>query len=105
MNVQEFVATTLKEIIAGVREAQENAKHHKAEICPQLQHRSHASDGAHTTVEFDLAVTTEAQTGSTIGGGINVIPFSAAAKTDGRATESNATRIRFSLVVRLPEQV
>ena len=82
MKLQEFVSQTLKEIIAGVKEAQECAASQKAKVSPVLR-RIGVKGGQYETynhqppeyVEFDVAVTSTEGSEKTGGVGIFVAGF------------------------------
>lgn len=116
MDVKQFVQETLQQVIAGVREAQRDAPRHSAAINPPRYRYPPATDrnptGAQehqqqlSTVDFDIAVTSdEAQAGRS-GAGVRVIGiFNAGGQSETSTTASSISRVRFSVPLSLPEQL
>ncbi|MBP7052952.1 MAG: hypothetical protein KBE65_18255 [Phycisphaerae bacterium] len=100
MKLQEFVNESLREIIAGVKEAQEYAKDNNATVNaspPTLRPPI-------KEVEFDVAVTSIEGSQAQAGAGIFVAGLGLGAKGKMDTSNSSATRIRFSVPVCLPHQ-
>ena len=103
MDLKTFIAETVTQIVAGVREAQ------KGEAGGLVNAEGIAVIGGHlincysagifTRVDFDVAVTAETAVGGKAG--IRVAIFSAEGGGDLR--HSTANRVTFSIPVRLPE--
>lgn len=112
MELKDFVSKTLQEIVAGVKEAQENMVE-GGEINPAYP--MIRGGGKHTyltgsngsplqNVEFDVAVT--ATEGKGTKGGIGVFVGSVGLGTQGQSESSNTSisRITFSVPVTFPLQ-
>lgn len=104
MELEDFVATSLRQIIKGIQKAQAepggenvNAAFRHAELAGNLMHAQ--DDGMFTRVDFDVAVT--AETAGKAGAGVKVwsVGFDAGASH----TQNKASRISFSVPVRLPD--
>ena len=99
MRLQEFVSETLREIITGVREAQEYAKDNNVTI--------NAGPGIGAPikeVEFDVAVTSTEGSEAHAGTGIFVAGLGLGAKGKLDSSNSSVTRIKFSVPVCFPRQ-
>jgi len=118
MDLREFVAESLKEIIDGVKEAQSHAAENGAEICPPIgilssgardYLESQATEEKVSFIDYDIAVTAE-ETGEIGGGGkvsVKVASvFSAEGGGEGKVSEkaSSISRLHFSLPVVWPIQ-
>ena len=113
MKLQEFVSETLKEIIAGVKQAQDYAVSQDAKVNPSAKHVGDIksqilvdSDSLEhlQKVEFDVAVTSSEGSETKGGAGIFVaaIGMGVQGKTD---TSSNTvSRVKFSVPIALPIQ-
>ena len=113
MKLREFVSETLKEIIAGVKEAQKYAESERAWVSPRLQ-----TSGGKTSVryvvygtacpieqiEFDVAVTSTEGAATEAGVGVFVAAIGLGAKGKSDASNSSVSRIRFSVPLGLPIQ-
>jgi len=112
MKLQEFVGETLKEIIAGVIEAQEYAAGQNAGVNPRSKHigepRSIRIDDrtreALQNVEFDVAVTSTEGSETKAGAGIFVAAIGLGAQGRTDISSSTVSRIKFSVPVALPMQ-
>jgi hypothetical protein len=100
MELQDFIDETLKQIISGVRSAQESAIELGAKINPRggsvVEMRS---------VHFDIAVNTSE--GAVTKGGIGVVvgPVGSVGSQDqSDVASSSMSRIKFSVPVKLPVQ-
>jgi hypothetical protein len=109
MNIKEFIAETLVQITMGVIEAQNNLKDTGALVNPELNPGQLRWGVGHTlggelvgAVDFDMAV--NATEGTETKGGIGVVAgilsLGSAGKSD--ASTGSATRIKFSVPIRLP---
>ena len=100
MELQDFIAETLKQIISGVRLAQESASELGAKINPR--------GGAMVemrNVHFDVAVST--RKGGETKGGIDVFEGLVGAggfQEQSDAADSAMSRIKFSVPLKLPVQ-
>ena len=106
MDLKEFVATTLVQIIEGVADAQKVAEEMGAVINP----RARATASSVTTgqgqaihlVEFDVALTSIEGRTTSGGGGITVAFVRAGGEKETSATEASVSRVKFSVPVALP---
>ncbi len=113
MKLQEFVTETLREIITGVKEAQQYAGAQGAKINPPSRKLGElksirivdASTGQLLReVEFDVAVTFTEGAGQEGGGGIFVAGLGLGAKAKSETSSSSVSRVRFSVPLSLPVQ-
>ena len=113
MKLQEFVSETLKEIIAGVKEAQKYAASESTLVNPELLATGGTKSGTYQTaymgqppayVEFDVAVTSTEGSATEAGAGIFVAGFGLGAKGKSDESSSSLSRIKFSVPVGLPIQ-
>jgi len=105
MDVKEFVAESLSQILEGVREAQRSdggsdINAYNANSIPGGKNAFAAGQfGTFTLVEFDIAVSAE-----TSGkGGANLKVFGVGIEGGGEHTAGKANRITFAIPVRLPD--
>jgi hypothetical protein len=121
VNLQEFVAQTLIEIAAAVREADEELKasgaivnprsvigagQDKANVYGYIEDRDQKKSlRAVHSVEFDVAVT--AVEGKESKGGIGIVVGSIGLGSQGRSEESSSSvsRIKFKVPIALPNSV
>ena len=116
MELKEFVAETLKQIVGGVKDAQAAVKGEGGEINPPffisgeaakgiLIHREHdiPSGKAVHIVEFDVALTVVEGKGTK--GGIGVFVGPVGIGTQGQSSSENASvsRIKFQVPITLPQ--
>lgn len=116
MKLQEFVSQTLREIIAGVKEAQKDARTAGAVINPEISGSCKTKSFADVPVDgglislpvenidFDVAVTSTDMTEREAGAGIFVAAFSFGAKEKNDTSNSSINRIKFSVPIALPAQ-
>ena len=100
MELQDFIDETLKQIISGVRSAQESAIELGAKINPRG-----GSVVEMRNVHFDVAVGTSG--GAETKGGIGVFvvpPGSAGSQDQSDVASTSLSRIKFSIPVKLPAQ-
>lgn len=114
MELRDFVAESLKQVVDGVINAQEYSKQKGASINPNglIKHPSTgyiASPGTHQlpipqVIEFDVAVTVSE--GSEAKAGIGVFGGAIGIGTQAKIEDGNMTvsRIKFSIPVLFPEQ-
>ena len=104
MDLETFVAETLRQIVMGVRNAQQatpdggsiNAQMHGAATGHLI---AGGTSGMFTRVDFDVAVS-----GDTSGQGTAALKvFGAGASVEGEPRHGYANRISFSVPVRLPD--
>lgn len=111
MQIEEFLAASLEQMIAGVKRAQSAAAAHGGVINPQVESAKPTtldfrSGTLIQTVEFDLAVTaSESQrTGGDAKAGI-ISVLSASIKAGSDSQLSTVSRIKFSIPVIFPRQL
>jgi hypothetical protein len=95
MKLQEFVNETLKEVIAGVKEAQAQARDNGAIINP-------ATRGVYPAVkdiDFDVAVTSSDTTETQAGVGVFVAALGVGAKAKSDTSSSCISRAKFSVPI------
>ena len=112
MELREFVAVTLTQIVEGVKEAQTRSKDHGAQVNPSLSTSAElaakhgiliASGSAAQLVQFDVALT--ATEGTRTKGGIGVVVGVVALGSTGQsqAENSSVSRVKFSVPLVLPD--
>ena len=100
MELKDFIAETLKQIISGVRSAQESAIELGAKINPRG-----GSVVEMRKVHFDIAVSTSEGTETKGGIGVVVGPVGSVGSQDqSDVASSSMSRLRFSVPVKLPVQ-
>jgi len=112
MKLQEFVSETLKEIIAGVKEAQKYAELEGAWISPRMfspakSEVRYFAEKDHATIEqieFDVAVTSTEGSATEAGAGIFVAAIGLGVKGKSDTSSSSISRIKFSIPLGLPMQ-
>ena len=118
MKLQEFVSETLKEIIAGVKEAQAYAGDNGANVNALDSHAQSSEKSQYTHVmvngkmtispikeiDFDVAVTSIDTTEQQAGAGIFVAALGIGAKGKSDTSNSSVSRIKFSVPIALPVQ-
>jgi len=113
MILQAFISETLKEIIAGVKEAQEYAASQNAKVNPSARHIGGAKSPVLVddstlehlqNVEFDVAVTSTEGSTTEAGAGIFVAAIGMGAKGKSDTSSSSISRIKFSVPLGLPTQ-
>jgi hypothetical protein len=113
MELQQFVASALKQLIGAIDEVKEFAKSKGAEINPstltwvdtgherQLMY-DESTGMLCSEVEFDLAVTISEGSTKAGGGGISVAALEFGAKGEKKAANEYVSRIKFMVPVVLP---
>ena len=110
VKLEDFVGETLKQIIGGVKNAQEKAKDVKATISPDSHLNYDKKDCLFYAgrlvehVDFDVAVTCTEQKEAKGGFGIFVAALGAGAQGKTATSSSTITRIKFSVPVVFPDQ-
>lgn len=100
MELQDFIAETLKEIISGVRRAQESAIELGAKINPRG-----GSIVEMRNVQFDVAVSTSEGAEKKSGISVFVGPVgSVGSQNQSDLMSSSMSRIKFSVPLKLPIQ-
>lgn len=112
MDLEAFIATTLKETLKGIKAAQADTDIGSC-IAPRILNAKRpdawtfgvdqTTHAAITEMQFDVSVTVERGAGGTAGGKIKIATLEMGA--DGNATLKNAnvSRVRFSVPVMMPE--
>jgi len=97
VTIDDFVATSLAQIIEGVRRAQLAADAHGGRVNPNRTHFT-----TFESVEFDLAVTVQESTKT--GGEMGVSIWAVKAETGGSSQSQStlAQRLRFKVPIALP---
>ena len=108
MNLEDFIATTLTQIIGGVRRAQTETKDaNGGGVNPRPSSIPHnlPRKGMNPlqTVHFDVAVTASESSSISAGGGIRVLAIELGTRANTGDEASSVTRIRFSVPIALPE--
>ncbi|MGM0782983.1 MAG: hypothetical protein ACQEUM_02600 [Pseudomonadota bacterium] len=110
MDLKDFVAQTLVQIVEGVTEAQQHIGEH-ALVSPVIQSgQEHASNqgfistanGYAQTVKFDVAVKASEGKVGKASGGIEVLSVSIGASGSKTDTSSSISRVQFAVPVVLP---
>jgi hypothetical protein len=115
MKLQEFVGETLKEVIAGIKNAQEYAAEHEARVNPPSRYINDNRQFIHIIddstaeillkdVEFDIAVTSSEGSEAKGSAGISVVGISLGAQAKTDTSSSSISRIKFSIPHALPIQ-
>ncbi len=113
MNLKEFVAETLTQVVEGVTDAQERIKSHGAQVNPYLltdfdsaakQGMMHTKNGQAVIVQFDVALTAMEGTGTKGGIGVFLGTFTVGSTGQSQAENSTMSRIKFSVPLRLPSE-
>ena len=100
MELKDFINETLKQIISGVKSAQESAIELGAKINPRG-----GSVVEMRNVHFDVAVGTSRGTETKGGSGVFVVhPESAGSQDQSDAAANSMSRVKFSVPVKLPVQ-
>jgi hypothetical protein len=114
MKLQEFVNETLREIIAGVKEAQTYAKDNGAIVNPMPEHRDKDKFATIMVapqkwecspikdIDFDVAVTSTDTSETQAGAGIFVAALGLGVKDKSDTMNSCVSRIKFSVPLALP---
>lgn len=109
MELKDFIAETLKQLISGIQEAQTYAKECGAAINPRSQPRGNewhdlASGTVVQSVEFDIAVTETS--GKETKGGLagSIAVFAAGTAGTSQNETSSFNRLRFVIPIQYPKQ-
>lgn len=109
MELREFVAETLTQIVEGVRSAQNRTAATGARVNPPVD-SSHGRVGAFDRntgtfvheIEFDVAVSTVEGTGTKGGVGVFVGPVALGSQGQSEASQTQSNRIKFVVPLLLP---
>ena len=114
IKLEDFVSETIKQVISGVRIAQEYAKENNAKVNPRgLTFRTdqgevrfwHAASGqVAQDLDFDVAVTTVEGTATKGGIGVFVGPVGLGSQGQSHGINTSESRIKFKVPILLPLQ-
>lgn len=111
MNLEEFVAETIKQIISGISKTHVHAKEKGATVNPRLACTIYSGNKGRVeprspihSVEFDVAVTTTEGKGTKGGIGIFVGPVGLGSKGQSESSNTSMSRIKFSVPIVFPTQ-
>lgn len=111
MELKEFVTDALRQILDGVKTAQEHAANCGGSINPGLETTREAyfrdAEGhllPILSVEFDLAVVAEEGTNSKGGIGVVASVLKVGGEKEAKKMSQSTTRIKFSVPIVLPRQ-
>jgi hypothetical protein len=109
VRLDDFVASTLEQLIAGVRRAQEAAGPADAAVNPAVRTgtpgKFDGDTGTHIQdIEFDVALTVQSseKTGGELG--VAVWPLKVGIGGASESQHETVSRVRFSVPLRLPRQ-
>lgn len=99
MQLDEFVKTTLMQVVKGVKDAQEEAVGFGAVVNPLVGYGC----ARETVIAFDVALTVTGASSDEVGGKVTVLPF---LNLGGKATESDTkqetSHVKFEVMLTLP---
>lgn len=98
MELQEFISSSLSEILMGVSEAIKNTKENSGKINPS----SGKSDQFNQLVKFDIAVTVSGKSGTEGGGGIKVVGLNLGGQMSEQQENRSVSRIQFAIPITPP---
>lgn len=104
MELQDFITTTLSEIVGGVKGFQDDMA--KQGVGQRFVHGGAQPNFDHSSaqmVRFDIALAESTQAGSKKGIGVFLAGVGVGGQTKGESTASSHTRVSFSVPVTLPE--
>ena len=113
MELKDFVSETLKQVMEGVKTAQNSVKEHGGEINPKGIYSTSSSSHPqlYTTseklvqlIDFDIAVTTIEEDKAKGGTGIFVGAFGVGVQGESGNQNSAINRIQFKVPIVLPNQ-
>lgn len=113
MELDTFIAETIKSIIKGVSDSQGFAKDNGSSINPiggfhdklsdkAIYNENTATRKTVTKIEFDIAVTASNEESNKVGGGLKIQVLSLGASTANNITSQTSSRIKFDLNITLP---
>ena len=97
MNLQEFIQESLIQIARATVEANKTFKTDGLKASVNVDGLNHSHK-----IDFDVAVTAETTGGSSGHAGLKVLSFGLGGETSSEASHSMASRIHFSIPIRLP---
>lgn len=107
MNLKEFIAETLNQIVDGVVEAQSYAKGKGAEVAPTIVTSKGYGNTYRPTqqeVEFDVAVTVQENQEKAGRGGLRVAWFDFGGEVSSGEQSATVSRVKFGIPIDLPSQ-
>ncbi|XXJ19972.1 hypothetical protein ACR42D_10585 [Desulfovibrio caledoniensis] len=115
MDLREFVAESLKQIIDGVKEAQNHAGQNGAKVAPMMHRRGSAGNaqridyvpeggGKCQNIVFDVAVTAQETSEQEGKAGIRIPYFDFGGKMAAGQENGTVSRIKFDVPIVLPTQ-
>ena len=110
MELNQFVAESIKQIIDGVCEAQVHARDVRAAVNPSdvntNEHTGHVlyHNVPLQNVEFDVAVSATEGSGNEGGAGLFVGPVAIGTRGQSEASSTAVSRIKFTVPMALPTQ-
>jgi len=104
MDLETFIAETLRQLIAGVKKAQESTQVLGGNINPDVPWPTFSALAANEIqkVEFDVAVTATEGSEKKAGIGVVMAMFGAGGHASSNTTNTSVSRIRFTVPVILP---
>ncbi|WP_207265089.1 hypothetical protein [Desulfovibrio sp. Huiquan2017] len=106
MNLEEFITESLKQIIDGVRNAQEFASAKGAIVAPSygLLPGVQCEEGDNQTVMFNVAVTVQESSGQDGQAGLRIPFFDAKGTLSSEQLTGTISKISFAIPIELPVQ-
>ncbi|MFA5838077.1 MAG: hypothetical protein WC837_14125 [Bellilinea sp.] len=104
MELKEFIAETLIQIIDGVSTAQIHAQNNSSMVAPSGKINGFEFYWDKYLVEFDVAITTTDSTEGKVGTGIFVAGFTFGGQAKGEISNQTFSHIKFSIPIFLPPQ-
>ncbi|QGY40131.1 hypothetical protein GM415_08325 [Pseudodesulfovibrio cashew] len=106
MDLKEFVAESLKQIIDGIKEAQEYASQNGGVVAPSYNNFTgrQGSEGHKQSVLLDVAVTTQESKGQEGRAGLKIPFLDAGGTLSADQVNSTVSRIKFAVPVEYPVQ-
>jgi hypothetical protein len=107
VELREFISTVLVSLVRGVEDAQSQLKDSKATVNPlgikaQIALEQNEETPGFTNVEFEVAVEIQSKTEQSGKIGVQVAVFNMGADGKKLSSESNTSKLRFSVPVHLP---
>ncbi|TNH78059.1 hypothetical protein CF141_03215 [Aeromonas hydrophila] len=101
MQLDEFIKTTLMQVVKGVKDAQEEAAELGAVVNPRPEEGY--GQRRETSVAFDVALTVTGASAGEVGGKLAVASmFSLGGKTTESDSRQETSRVQFDVTVALP---
>ena len=110
MDLQDFVSSTLVQIIRGIVSARDELDDTGAVVCPLWYTRPDertpvgSKHNAIHDVEFDVAVTVEEDKEGDVGGTLKIPFASVGAKARESSASASVSRVRFTVPVQYPRR-